>query len=356
MTDEFHLIRYQRSDRERVFAFLREVYAAADAERLICQWDWKYDANPFNCDGQPDVELLETDGRLVGLYGRVYFPVVDDGREYLGHQGCDLVIHPDHRGRALSSRLRGHRDRLRSRIHFSWQNEASQRAASRDGKAGVPFTPLVRPLDLARLARRALGGGRAGAAAAIAGRAVQRLSSLRRRVVAPGVTLARVDSFDERFDRLWQHVYGDFPVMVVRDRRYLDWRFLRRPDAEYDIIAAGSATELAGYMVTRRADRGADPWGYLVDFLVRDKSPRLFALLLQESIASLRRQGAVAVSCRMAVAPFRRMLYRHGFVPVAGSQRGYVHAIRRLPGGAQVAHDLDRWFLTMGDGDLEMSF
>jgi GNAT superfamily N-acetyltransferase len=354
-TDEFQLIRYQRSDRERVFAFLREVFSAADGERLIRQWEWKYDANPFNCDGQPNIELLQTSGRLVGMYGRIFFPAVEDGRELLAHQGCDLVIHPAYRGRDLSARLRGRRDRIDSPIHFSWQNEASRGAARREGKAGVPFTSLFKPLDYERLMRRTMSGRWLGGVAAFAGRALQHLPSLRGGSAAVGVTVTPLDSFDERFDRLWQHVCRDFPVMIVRNRRYLEWRFAQRPDAKYDIIAATKDSELVGYMITRCVDRAGDPWGYLVDFVVRDKSRSSFDALLEHAIESLRRKGALALSCRIAVAPYRRMLYRRGFVPSLWSEKGYIRATRRLPDRSQGADNLDRWFLTMGDGDLEMS-
>lgn len=354
--DEIKLVRYQRSDRERVFALLREVFPAPYSERLICQWDWKYDANPFNRDGEPDIELLTKGEQLVAMYGRIFYPVVVEGEQHWAHHACDLVVHPHYRGRNLSARLRGHRERVCSDVHFSWQNEASYRVSSREGRGGVPFVSLFKPLDTAQLVRHLLGDRRLGRTAAGVIDATRRLvPRIRRRRTLPGVALEQIRSFDERFDRLWQRTCRDYPVMIVRDRRYLEWRFGRRPDAGYNVIAASRASELAGYMVTRGGS-GSGHWGYLVDFLVEERSPRLFTLLLDEAVERLRREGAVGISCRIAVPPYRRLLHRHGFVPLLGAPRGYLRATVRLANAeARGLTDPGCWFLTMGDGDLEMS-
>ena len=354
--DEIKLIRYQRSDRERVFALVREVFPSSYSERLIRQWDWKYDANPFNRGGEPDIELLTKGEELVAMYGRLFYPVAVEGKEHLAHHACDLVVHPAYRGRNLSARLRGPRQHCRSDLHFSWQNEASYRVSSREGRGGVPFVSLFKPLDVARIAQHLLGDRTLGRTAGRVIDAARRLvPRIRRRGTVPGVSLERVRSFDERFDRLWQRACRDYPVMVVRDRRYLEWRFGRRPDARYDVIAVSRASELAGYMVTRSGSESGD-WGYLVDFLVEERSSRLFSFLLDEAVESLRREGAVGISCRVAVPPYRGLLYRHGFVPLLGAPRGYLRATVRLANAEpRGLTDPGCWFLTMGDGDLEMS-
>jgi len=356
-TDEYEVVRYRRTDRDRVFAFLRAALSAADSGRLIRQWDWKYDANPFNRDGEPYVMLLQERGKLVAMYGRLFFPVVIDGSERLAHHGCDLLVHPAYRGRRLSARLRDS-ELIESAIHFSWQNEASYRVASRDGTAGVPFASLVRPLDAACVARRMLGEHRVGrAAGAVVDTALRHVPPFRRHTaVVPGVVVTRIWSFDERFDQLWQRACRDFPVMIVRDRRYLEWRYMQRPDANYAILTATRDSDVLGYMVTRCTDTAGERWGYLVDFLVQDRSPPLFALLVQRALDELRQEGAAAVSCRVAVPPYRRMLYRHGFMRSPWGARGYIRGRIRQPDSAlQVVGDVRQWFLTMGDGDLEMS-
>ena len=353
-TDALRVVRYGRGEQDNLFAFLREALSPADAERLIRQWHWKYEANPFNPEDDPHILLLKDGERLAGMYGRLFYRVAIDGQQYWAHHGCDLALHPAYRGRGLTTRLTDH-DKVESEIHFSWQNEASYRAFQRDRTSGVPFTSLVRPLDLRRALRAFRGdGGLARTAAWLIGGVSERWPIKRRRV-ASGLTVTRIHSFDERFDRLWQRVCRDYPVIVIRDRTYLEWRFTQRPDASYTILAASRGAELTGYMVTRQVERAGERWGYLVDFLVQDRDRSVFAVLVEEAVGDLRRERAVAVGCRFAVPLLRRMLYRHGFVPLAWGPKGYVRARARLPDPATRQFGAGDWFLTMGDGDLEMS-
>ena len=353
MIDDVQVVHYQRADRERVFTFLRDAYPPADAARLMRHWDWKYEDNPFNPDREPYILLLQEHRQLVGMYGRLFFPAVIDGTVHLVHHGCDLVVHPAYRGHGLSARLRD-RDLIESAIHFSWQNEASYQVARRDGTAGVPYRALVRPLDVSVMVRHVVGDRwLSRAASSLINRALQHMPPVRRQT--PEVAVTRIPSFDDRFDRLWQRCGGGYRAMIVRDRRYLEWRFSQRPDAEYRIAAATRGSDLVGYMVTRCADRNGARWGYLVDFLVEKRSAPVFAVLVAHAVDDLRQQRASLAICRTAVPPYCSMLYRHGFLPWPRAPRGYLR-VRMPPQSSPSAADARQWFLTMGDGDLEMSF
>jgi GNAT superfamily N-acetyltransferase len=349
------VVRYQRADRERVFALLRDVYPPSDAARLMRQWDWKYEDNPFNPDREPYILLLQEHHQLVGMYGRLFFPAVIDGSLHLIHHGCDLVVHPAYRGRGLSAQLRD-RDLIESAIHFSWQNEASYQAARRDGTAGVPYRALVRPLDVGVMLRHVVGDHWfTRTASGLINGALQRLPPVRRHSGDPEVAVTRIACFDDRFYRLWQRCSDGYRAMIVRDQGYLEWRFSQRPGAEYYIAAATRGSDLVGYMVTRYADRNGERRGYLVDFLVEKSEAPVFAALVAHAVDYLRQQRASLAICRLAVPPYRSMLYRHGFLPWPGAPRGYLR-VRMPPQSSPSATDARQWFLTMGDGDLEMSF
>jgi hypothetical protein len=163
--------------------------------------------------------------------------------------------------------------------------------------------------------------------------------------------------FDERFDALWQRVHGDYAVTLVRDRSYLNWRFGCRPDASYTVFAATRAADLVGYVVLRSVDQSGVRWGHLVDFLVEQESASAFSLLVDQAVERLRRERVKAVSCRATMRAYRRTLYRHGFYPFFWGPRGYLRTnIGTSDPAVQVFNDARQWYLTMGDGDLEMAF
>ncbi len=353
-----HLLRYEKPYREEVFAFQRTVHSAIESERLIHQWDWKYDANPFNRHPEPYILLLKDGTKIIGMLGSIPLRVSVGGRECWVACACDLVIHPEHRGRGLSRQIFV-QHRIDHPVVFGWLNELSFRSIRPISTArSARLTPLVKPLDFGPLLQLATGNRLLSHWGGLLAAAARRLTRpLRRQPALPGVTINQVTSFDQRVDVLWQRAYQDYPVMVVRDQRYLNWRFVCRPDAKYTLLMATRGPDLAGYLVLRLTERGGLRRGYLVDFLVENKSSSLLALLVEKAVESLRKQRVAIVSC-LATTPFcRRTLYRQGFYPWHWGPHGYFHPHVVQPDPAlQVFRDARQWFLTMGDGDLEMAF
>jgi len=48
MAEQFRISRYRADDRQRVLDFIVTVHPRAFADRLIQQWSWRYEENPFN--------------------------------------------------------------------------------------------------------------------------------------------------------------------------------------------------------------------------------------------------------------------------------------------------------------------
>lgn len=351
------VVRYERTDRQQVHEFLKAIQPARDSDLLIRQWHWKYDDNPFNTESRPYIVVLKEDGRIIGLMADLPARVWVRGRISDWVCSCDLVVDAEYRGRGLSRLIiRQHMaDHL---MVFAWMNIASKRAAAPlTGSLSVPIRPLVRLLDLGRVVQGL--GGRASLAAS--GRVLTRVTRTLVRFPAPasvaGVTISALATVDDRFDAFWRRASAEGPVMIVRDRAYLDWRFLRRPDATYTILVAARGGDVLGYLVLRRAVRYGMPWGYLVDFLVERESPSIWAMLVREAIARFREDGVALVGCLANRPSYRRSLLRLGFFPWRWGPQGYFHARVDAPDQSlHVARDTQQWLVTMGDGDVEMSF
>jgi hypothetical protein len=333
MLDRIGISRYAKSDREQVLEFLPTVFPPARARRLSAQWDWKYAANPFNRDADPYILLLRDGDKIIGMLGALPLRVSIRGDPYLANSGCDAMIHPSYRGHDLFARmiefLLQHHP-----IGIGWGNSASNHIWKDPTTGNTRIIPLI---ALSILHGYGLGRHEVD-------------SSSNQIQVRP------IERFDSRFDDLWQSVRLDYPVMLIRDQRYLNWRFVERPDEKYMRLCATRGNELLGYLVVRIASRDGTRIGYLVDWTVKSQSLPIFFMLARHAFAHIRAEGARWISVRTTTPYFRRAFYRMGFVPWYGGPPVYAITQVAVPDEKLfILNDMRQWFSTMGDSDLEMS-
>jgi len=171
---------------------------------------------------------------------------------------------------------------------------------------------------------------------------------------ASAVRTRIVDSFDSRFDTLWERARKGHNVLCVRDERYLKWRY-GKPGASYRIVIAERGNDLVGYAVTGvKHDSGAVA-GYIAD-LFNDDSPGVDAALVKCAVLELLSRKADYASCWML--PDKRIfqaLREFGFArkddmfPSVNIVFQYFDPQTVDEG---VLKDPKNWYLTMGDSDV----
>jgi hypothetical protein len=103
----------------------------------------------------------------------------------------------------------------------------------------------------------------------------------------PDIRVHQVDSFDARFDRLWQSAARQFPILGERTSAYLNWRFRRCPDLRYRAMClTGPSGDLLAYVVYGR--RGETV--HVADLLFAEG--RYLDPLLAELLRLVRRENA----------------------------------------------------------------
>jgi len=357
MPDEPILHRYQATDRAEVFDFMRAMYPADVSARIIAQWAWKYDANPLNPPNGPTIYLVRIGSKLVAQMTTFRLPLWVAGSQCIAELRGDTVVHPDYRRQKLWRRARLEQP-LETPIVIGWAGEIATRASISYGLVPGLMTPLVRVMNAGPLIERFTHSrllGSIGAGAAASTRFVT--APLRRRRSSKVGARIRLDAFDDSVDRLWERARRAEKAMLVRDHRYLNWRYCQRPDATYSLFGVKRKSELAGFLVARTTTRQGTKWGYLVDFLAAENSSDVLSALIDDALDEFRGLRVAAVSCYATDPAARRTLLRHGFFPVP--QREPSHFTRRIHRGRpdlQKFAALRQWYVTMGDGDYEMTF
>jgi len=414
MRDEFRIQRYTNADRAGVFELMREAFSEDYAKHLGAIWDWKYDSHPLNReaarvrradheklwsniiqnysediraqwgltldelnrvpDDAPYVLLLKDGDKVVATEGSLPRAILINGERHLLSIGCDFAVHPEYRGRQLSMRL-AIRTMAEHRMTLGWYNTASRASTNRWEKKSAPamrtvkhpnppgsgkmrIVALVKPIDWPYVLERATGIRLPASIAALAGAGANRISAVRAKPVAmPDVNVFKLETFDSRFDDLWQRCSREHQVIGIRDSNYLNWRFRSRPDTSYMCLAAARGLQVIGYLVYRIVERDGGRSGYIVDFLTEGEPNLAFASLITHAEELMVRDGVQSIICLIAKATFRKVLHQAGFYPAILGVRSYLSAEVSIPDDhIKVYADLSKWFVTIADGDAEMSF
>jgi hypothetical protein len=340
---------YRASDRPELFNFLREVYPPDDSGLFIAQWVWRYEQSPFTLPDDLDIMILRIGNRMVGLSAAFRVRMWMGGIECAGEGRGAFIVHPDYRGRNLWLNVKV--PHAFAPVQFGWSRLPS-RVTARLKRPSDPLRPLVRVLDPGPLCEHFSHSPLVGSIGRAVGTAFRVASSQLRR--ARG-NVVRLNAFDFRVDRLWERARRPDRAMIIRNHQYLNWRYCQRPDATYSLYGVERDSELAGFLVARTTTYRGMRWGYLIDFLTPENERGVLSSLIDAALDEFRRSGVAAVACYATDPTARAALFRAGFFPAP--QREPVRFVRRMQGTrkdlAKFAA-LKLWYLTAGDGDLDL--
>jgi hypothetical protein len=165
------------------------------------------------------------------------------------------------------------------------------------------------------------------------------------------IVVEEVDRFDSRLDDLWQSVARDYEGTMVRNKRFLAWRFDRCPNRHYTRFVAERDGEIVGYMVTRHFRWGGFGRGRIVDYLVRPGDTAALNSLLERATRDFASRGIVSIICSVYTTNQEQLqeFRRHGFLY---SRPGSQICIDRSSLADTLA-GIKHWFFTYADGDID---
>jgi hypothetical protein len=166
---------------------------------------------------------------------------------------------------------------------------------------------------------------------------------------AEGYTIQKLNSFDQRFDQLWEKASRQFNIIGQRSKDYLNWRYGKSPHRNYHIFSLiqKDDQEVCGYVVYYLQNNV----GFIVDMLFLDFG-RALDNLLSEFILHLRGQNVESVSLLLFGCPhLAGKLKGFGFFLREEESRILVYLDRNSP-YADLVLKRENWFLLEGDRDV----
>jgi hypothetical protein len=265
----FELRPYRPGDESAILETHNLVFGEGQADfqpRSPDEWRWTYTGNP----GGTRIWLALDGPRVAAHYGAQPFRVLCDGRERTFSHVIDSMVHPDYR-RGLK------REGLFATL--------SRRFVDETVGPGKDVLIFGWPIPSAwRMSKTFIGL-----------RIVRRQLLLAAEPGSGGTELPAGVEVLPRFDAgvraLYETCAAHWGASVIRDRAWLDWRFVDKPRAAYRILAVRSAGTLAGYAVFRASDWPVPRTGIVADWLVPRDSQEVADLLRRALMAEGRRTG-----------------------------------------------------------------
>jgi len=161
--------------------------------------------------------------------------------------------------------------------------------------------------------------------------------------------IVEVSFFDKRFDHLWEKIKEDFPICVWKDSEYLNWRYIVRPNAKYQVLAIEDGDAVYGFVVLRRVDSKYCT-GHIVDLQVLPEKKDYASVLIASAVNCLREGGAEIATCQMYEHDTRyHLLTDSGFLH--RGQSGVWMVVKLSEDLTRDVQDGRNWFVTNGDSD-----
>jgi hypothetical protein len=330
MSDAITIRPYRAGDEAGLLAGHNRIFPP----RSLAHWQWKFRDNPTGLVHTMVAEHA-TEG-IVGAYVTIPARVWMAGQTRICGQCVDLWVLPEHRRHgprpglfvnlALAHyELWGGRGEQQNAFHYGWPI-----ATWRIGQRYLRYE-MVRDWDF--LFRELPPAG------------------LPLRDTSPELEVRRVARFDADTDALWTAQAGATQLALVRDARYLNWRFADAHDAEYELHECRERRtgRLRGVAVVTLRDFLFPKTCFLVDWLVpADDGDATVALVaMAEQRATALRAGSLAT------------LFQHRDPRFLGFQRlgflvyGSVYFQVVIPFDDHDTHFYkEHWYHTLGDSDL----
>lgn len=307
---------YQPGDEYYILKLFEQSYGRSLGDKI---WAWRFRDNPAGCG----VIDLAWDGNVLASHY-----AVTSVRVRIGDQSCltglsgTTMTHPDYRGRGLfpilARKTYSRMAELGMAMVWGFPNALSHRGFIRDlGWRDIYEIPKF-----------------------------QLLLDSRVKMSSPQEYIIPLNSFDERFDHLWDRVKDNYSIIVQRDRIYLQWRYIQNPSERYSVLAFVQKGDVLGYAIFKRYEEELQ----VIDILAEEV--QVAEELILQIVRIAHTESAKSVGLWMNVNHYlHHALEKIGFCnaqPIT-----YFGGLKL----ANILHDSELydyrcWYVTMGDSDV----
>jgi len=339
-------------DMEEIFPLRRNAFGEMEKDKCDPRfWRWQFLEGPA---GKGLIHIVEDKDKVVGHFADLPRWFSLRGGKVFGTLSIDLMVHSDYRrmgifeamGKYAIQRVKDEKGLFM--MSYPVRRETIQGFKKIGWKEVVQLPVLVYPIKFRGILNRYL---HFPPLSLLAGGAVRffysLLYGLKRGKGTEGVEIEKVDLLDDQFDDFWQKALSLYPIMGIRNRNYLAWRYLQHPARNYTIYRAKKGGEMKGYIVLRKVELLNFNSVVIVDLLALDDGALL--ALVEKGIQHSRQEGADLLGFMVPkVHPYYNILRGMRFLHSFKTFLLMIYSHEKEKG----LFDPKAWYVNWGDTDV----
>ena len=162
--------------------------------------------------------------------------------------------------------------------------------------------------------------------------------------------------FGDWADELWLRCCDQHRLWVIRDKTYLNWRYVKKPENKYNILSVWQGFQPVGYVVIACMDMNFGNTVFIMDFIVDLNFQNAADLLIRYVVKTAKVNECAFASVLLTPGSKYRHIFRKKlFLPLPESlfpQPLYFGARCFEPSINKLVHDPKAWSLSWGDNDV----
>jgi GNAT superfamily N-acetyltransferase len=339
-------------DMERILSLRGVVFGEEEKDKLDPRfWRWEF---MEGVDGKAFIYIVEDKNKIIGHFADIPRRFSVQGEVVLGTLSLDLMVHPDYWRKGIfgaMGRYGAQRVKQENGIFltaFPIRLETIEGLKKIGWKEVGKLPVLVYPIKFSGIINRYL---RFPHLSLLLGGVTRFFYLLffgwKKKKGMEEVAVEKVSSLDDSFDAFWQKAHPLHPIVGVRNRDYLTWRYLRHPTRHYDIYRAKKSGEMRGYIVLRKVELLNFNSAVIVDLLAMDEGTLL--RLVERGIQHSRQEGADLLGFMVPSGHlYYKILRGMGFLPSLKTFlfMVYPHSDK------EIFLSPEKWYVNWGDSDV----
>ncbi len=345
-------------DKDAIFEFISTAYDNPE-DKIPNRWHWQFVDNPFvKKDNLPIWIAVDNNGKVICQSPSMIEPLKIGNNILMAEWGVDFRVLTSHEGLGIAP-LVVTSNRKDSCIFMSLgMTQLSRKMNMKLGS--VPIVELnsyvlnippdviansLKVKNINRFLKYSLG---LPFLSKIISALINKWMSLKRSKFADLKSLKFVplQHFGQEIDLLWDKVSSEFDCSIVRNSKYLNWKYFKHPCIKYDAFLIERKKEVVGYIILR----GKSTQGIIVDFLFSTKEDEVISGGLSYAVEHFLDKGVYDIRVATSVKEYAECIKKIGFPLLRTSEIPlFFSADLMIINIAKTK----RWLLSYGDCDQQ---